>query len=729
MATSYARLISGTSMSLLMSFGLIMADGLIAGRGEAQELDENTLILDTIVISAEDQVKQSLGASNISAEDIAKRPPANDIAEIVRKMPGVNLTGNTVSGQRGNNRQIDIRGMGPENTLILIDGKPVTSRNAVRMGRQGERDTRGDSNWVPAELVERIEVIRGPAAARYGSGASGGVVNIITKRPDTFTGSIGLHTNLPSNDLEGSSARTNFMLAGPASESLTFRLFGNYGQSNPDDPDLNYDPTQPVAEGEEPAAPAGREGVVNKDIGALLSWNPTAGHVIDFEAGFSRQGNRFAGDRQTGSSILDEVDGVNLIGVETNRMIRRTLSATHRGEYDFGSSFSYLQWEGTANTRLGEGTAGSGEGNINSLDRSTLNYDSISAKSEWNLPMQLAGRDSNVTLGGEIRAEKMAGREFESGEHDSQNLLGLYAEANILWNDKLTLTPGLRYDHSDTFGGNASPSLNATYAFTDEWSMKLGLARAFKAPNLFQLNPDYVYSTMGMGCPAGVATPCMIMGNADLKAEHSFNKEIGVAYEGFNGISASLTYFDNDYKNRIAADMETTFPNPETGGSILQWGNIPEAVIRGVEGNFSTEFADGEYALNVNFTKMVESLNKRTGNPLSLVPEHTINASIDWYARDDLVVTLAATHYGEIQPASRTLSTNLPIPGEEQVARDPYTLVDISMKWDFADTASVSAGITNLFDKQIKRTSTGASDANTFNEPGRAVYLSLNKTF
>ncbi|STJ81911.1 Outer membrane receptor for ferrienterochelin and colicins [Escherichia coli] len=50
-------------------------------------------------------------------------------------MPGVNLTGNSTSGQRGNNRQIDIRGMGPENTLILIDGKPVSSRNScVRAG-------------------------------------------------------------------------------------------------------------------------------------------------------------------------------------------------------------------------------------------------------------------------------------------------------------------------------------------------------------------------------------------------------------------------------------------------------------------------------------------------------------------------------------------------------------------------------------------------------------------
>ncbi|MFY1079601.1 TonB-dependent receptor plug domain-containing protein, partial [Escherichia coli] len=93
--------------------------------------------------------------------------PANDIAELLRTMPGVNLTGNSASGQYGNNRQIDLRGMGPENTLILVDGKRIGARDAVRMGRSGERNTRGDTNWVPAEMIERIEVLRGPAAARY----------------------------------------------------------------------------------------------------------------------------------------------------------------------------------------------------------------------------------------------------------------------------------------------------------------------------------------------------------------------------------------------------------------------------------------------------------------------------------------------------------------------------------------------------------------------------------
>ncbi|WP_166798479.1 TonB-dependent receptor plug domain-containing protein, partial [Pseudomonas aeruginosa] len=101
---------------------LFASSNLLGGQALAEderleELDERAESVvqlgDEVVLgTAEQELKQAPGVSIITAEDIRKRPPVNDLSEIIRTMPGVNLTGNSSSGQRGNNRQIDIRGMG-----------------------------------------------------------------------------------------------------------------------------------------------------------------------------------------------------------------------------------------------------------------------------------------------------------------------------------------------------------------------------------------------------------------------------------------------------------------------------------------------------------------------------------------------------------------------------------------------------------------------------------------
>lgn len=127
------------STALLVNLG-------IYGVAQAQEPTDTPVSHDdTIVVTAAEQNLQAPGVSTITADEIRKtRLPAMCRRSSVPCR--VNLTGNSTSGQRGNNRQIDIRGMGPENTLILIDGKPVSSRNSVRQGWRGERDTRGDTS-------------------------------------------------------------------------------------------------------------------------------------------------------------------------------------------------------------------------------------------------------------------------------------------------------------------------------------------------------------------------------------------------------------------------------------------------------------------------------------------------------------------------------------------------------------------------------------------------------
>jgi ferric enterobactin receptor len=714
----------------------------------ANATGDGAYVLPTLQVTetAEQELKQAPGVSIITAEDIAKRPPANDLSEIIRRMPGVNLTGNSSSGQYGNNRQIDLRGMGPENTLILIDGKPVTSRNSVKMGRSGERNTRGDTNWVPAEEVERIEVIRGPAAARYGSGASGGVVNIITKAPtDKMSGSVTLSTNQPENSDEGDSKRANFNLRGPLTDSLSFRLYGNYNKTDGDDPDINKAATN-TADGVN--APAGREGVENKDVNGLLRWQLNPQQVIEAEAGFSRQGNIYAGDRALAGTTSTIIADLADEGAETNIMKRTNAALTHKGEWDWATSKVWFQYEHTDNTRLQEGLAGGSEGNINTTSTfATSKLNNYSANAELNIPLSVP-LDMVLTTGAEFRREELndpfamsqsvtAGsipgisNTGRSGKADANTAAG-FVEANIAVLPDFMLTPGVRFDHHTQFGNNWSPSLNASYDVAEGLQVKGGIARAFKAPNLYQSNPNYIYRTNGNGCPVNypnLGGGCYVLGNEDLKPETSINKEIGLFFSNDEGWTASGTYFHNDYKDKIQAGMEPVGRVPGAAtAQLFQWVNVPKAVVAGWEGNVLVPLAE-TLSLNTNATYMTESKNKENGEPLSVIPKYTLNTTLDWQATEQLDLLLSMTNYGRQKPR-RLTGQGAAATGVALDERGSYSLFGINANYKFTENYRLAVGVSNLFDKRLYRLDTqSAAGANTYNEAGRAYTVSVTASF
>ncbi|CAI0728889.1 Enterobactin outer-membrane receptor [Serratia quinivorans] len=711
--------------------GLISANGYAADdlSGESEEM--------VVLAPAEEQLKQQPGVSIITAEDIAKDPPVNDLSDIIRKMPGVNLTGNSASGSRGNNRQIDIRGMGPENTLILIDGVPTTSRNSVRYSWRGERDTRGDTNWVPAEMVERIEVLRGPAAARYGSGAAGGVINIITKRPTKdWHGSLSLFTNQPENDKEGATKRTNFSLSGPlAGDALTMRLYGNFNKTDADAADINTAQNGSYA--------AGNEGVRNKDINALFSWKMTPTQIVDFELGYSRQGNIYAGDTQYSNGNLSPNDLVSsLYGQETNRLYRQTYGVTHNGIWDWGQSRVGVYYEKTNNTRLQEGSTGRVEGMINSDQYNTSRLQNVRTTGEVTLPLDL-WLEQTMTLGAEWNREQLndpasmqvtdasgitigdiSGDPSNRSAKNSADLSALYFEDNIEAVPGTLLIPGLRFDYHSKFGSNWSPSLNASQELGDYFKLKAGIARVFKAPNLYQSSEGYLLSTRGNGCPNNISLgSCYLMGNNDLDPEVSINKEIGLefAYEEFH---AGITYFRNDYKNKIVSGTDL-MGYASNGYNILRWENGGKAVVEGLEGSLVIPVVKDRLSWRTNATYMITSENKDTGNPLSVIPKYTVNTMLDYQVTDKLSTNLTWTFYGrqkpreyaEIRNEVGSLATN-------EVGA--YSVAAIGVNYDLAKNLRLNAGISNLFDKQLYRENEGAS---TYNEPGRAYYAGMTLSF
>ncbi|MFJ3149942.1 TonB-dependent siderophore receptor [Pseudomonas putida] len=739
-----------SSNSLALAFVALASPSMLATAAESEELRagevveapvaDNALVIQDTLITAEREARQALGASIITAEDIKRHPPANDLSDIIRREPGVNLTGNSASGARGNNRQIDLRGMGPENTLILIDGKPSSARNAVRYGWNGDRDTRGETNWVPAEAVERIEILRGPAAARYGSGAMGGVVNIITRRPsDELKGSVSLYTQLPEDSAEGASRRANFNLGGGLTDNLGLRLYGGLAKTDADDLDIN-------AGHATSALVAGREGVRNKDINGLLSWKLNDEHRLEASAGYSRQGNIFAGDTMNSNGGGD-VDFVSsLYGHETNVMQRSTYDLTHLGDFTWGTSKTTLAYEYVRNWRLNEGLAGRTEGAPSDEGGAMSRLRNTRLSSEVNLPFAMGSTEHVLTLGGEYLYETLNDqgslRPQSSDPTHNDSLVGfdrssskviarsyaLFVEDNIIVGDT-TLTPGLRFDHHETFGDNFSPSLNLSHKLTEALSVKGGIARAYKVPNLYQSNPNYLLYSRGNGCSVQQTNNggCYLQGNADLKPEISVNKEIGLLYDRGTW-RTSATYFRNDYKNKIIGDTDVLY-TMGTGSRVTQWDNAGKARVEGVEGNFFIELAP-TLDWNTNLTWMLDNDDRETGEPLSVIPEYTVNTSLDWRATEQLSFQVAGTYFGKQKSPTYNYRTQQDYDKTAQQDVEAYGLVDVSAGYKFNANYDVRVGVNNVFDKQILRGGNASSSgANTYNQPGRAVFAALNINF
>lgn len=740
--------------ALAFAISSVSYSSVFANENSQNEQASETAKLAKIVLTAEEQAKQSLGVSIITEKELEELPVVNDVSEYIRRMPGVNLTGNSSTGQRGNNRQIDIRGMGPENTLILIDGKPVNSRNSVRYGWRGERDSRGDSNWVPADAIESIEVIRGPAAARYGSGAMGGVVNIKTKKvTNELHGSVEVFTNQPENSKEGSSHRESFNLSGPIiKDVLSYRVYGNYNKTNPDAADINPLTIGSTTENGKTyptySRAGGREGVENKDIAARLAWQINEQQSLMLDLSYGRQGNRFAGDAQNSNTdATGNTPGAapnsnyalmsELYDTETNTMYRDGYALTHEGNWDWGTTKVIAQYDKTKNKRLTEGTGGSGEGSINSkTNRPVSVLDSYHVSAEANIPFTW-GIPQVVTVGAEYvrddftdtantTAVPIIGNNPYTPSSENRGKLkntiaSVFIENNLGLTDSTDVVVGLRFDDQNKSGSNWSPSLNITHQLNDNWSVKAGIARAYKAPNMYQSAEGYLLNTKGNGCPPDTSGNCFLVGNGDLKPETSINKEIGFEYQK-DIIKASLAWFRNDYKNKIVSGWLPINKNDNAVyGNLLKWENTPKALIEGIEGSIALDWGNITWTNNVTY--MHASEDKRTGNPLSIVPKYTINSIFHYQITDALDTNFVYTQYGRQEPRQVSESRNAL---SSTAAVKSYGLAGINFGYKLTSDITARVGISNLFDEKKERDN---SINQTYNEPGRAYYASLKYQF
>lgn len=602
--------------------------------------------------------------SVITAEDLQRRPVQN-LRDVLRDVPGVQIT------NEGDNRKgVSLRGLNSSYTLILIDGKRVNSRNAAF------RHNDFDLNWVPADAIERIEVVRGPMSSLYGSDALGGVVNIITRKVGkAWHGTLSADTTIEEHRDRGDSYNGNFFTSGPLIDDLLgVKVYGALGKREKD----KQQHSDTTANGLTP----GIEGYTNRNTNVEFALTPTENQDMDFGYGFDRQ------DRDSDS-------------LDKNRMERQNYSLGHNGRWGWGNT--ELRFYGDRVENYNEGSSNAVARN-NSLD--------------GKLVLPLGDYNQLLTFGGEVRHDKLqdSGTLKGSGKTSaSQYALFLEDEWRIF--DALALTTGVRMDDHQDFGDHWSPRAYLVYNATDTITVKGGWANAFKAPSLLELSPDWQTGS----CRGS----CTIVGSKDLKPETSESFELGLYYAGeeglLEGVSGSVTAFQNNIDDMINiartpnAALAPSYPNYIgiiDGLPAFRYYNVNKARITGLETEVAVPFNDS-WKMTLNYTYSDgRDLSGGGNKPLQVLPLHTANSTLDWKPLEDWSFYLQANYSGK----RRSITADGPTPGG-------YVMWNTGATWKVTKAVKLRAGVLNLGDKELNR------DDYSFSEDGRRYFAAVDYTF
>ena len=203
--------------TVLLSLTALSAPALAA----AQEMGSDTVVLDTVVITAsgfeQTLAEAPASVSVITSEELQKGNFTN-LTDALKEVQGVVTTG------IANESDIYIRGLPGQYTLILVDGKRQNTRDSRTNGSAGYEQ----SFIPPIAAIDRIEVVRGPMSSLYGSDAMGGVINVITKPvSDSWTGSVTAEGVFQDEGGFENSQQTSFYAAGPlVADRLGLQLWG-----------------------------------------------------------------------------------------------------------------------------------------------------------------------------------------------------------------------------------------------------------------------------------------------------------------------------------------------------------------------------------------------------------------------------------------------------------------------------------------------------------------------
>lgn len=654
--------------------------------------------------------------SIIPKEEILTRP-IRDIGDAVQDVPGV-----YVEQDKTGQNSISMRGLSSSYTLILIDGKRQnTTRGFVQNGLGNQT-----SFMPPSSMIERIEVIRGPASTIYGSDAMGGVINIITKKhTNTFTSGIQMETKLFEPNSEwGNVYGTNAYMNIPLLKdklSLNLRGSARYNDANEF---LKPSWVSPSSNGN-PYAAHSSTGSRNFSGGFRLNYTPTNRDYIylDSEIYNGRLGTLNTSSRSITS--IQELFKVNSV-------------LSHDGNYEWGKLSSYVQHSYNLIAPHANVGIGADKGDyINYANKRTAQ--NAIFQSTYTNDFDLNNYGAIIFNGGVYyQFENLIGTISSKHRNMHQNQAAIFAEGEYLISESISTTLGLRYNYSDRFATVPNPRFYVNYNPTDWLTFKAGVANGVLIPTLLQTT-DGVITTSSSN-----STTTESYGNPNLKPEQSWNYELSAIVDTDPAMFI-LTGYYTDFNNQIETLQGITggtqIPGtnqicPGNSTTCSTYRNVEKSLVSGAElsakikpiGGFSLDAGYG-----YTYTEALSGSGK--GEPINSIPRHSFTITPKYqYGNFDMYVRWSGKYKTPTPYAGSNARTNVrEIVG--QYYKD-YQLVDVAASYKIGKHYALTLAVNNLFDVYFMdyASYTSGSDTNAQNRyqrilPSRNYWISFRADF